>query len=184
MALSADTQLPFEEGFINELPMTATSTIYEGSAVGKVTASGHCRKLNAGDAFVGFALTQSVNSGAAATKTVRVRHKGRVQLAIGSLAVTDLGKPVYASDENTFTLTATSNSYIGRVVRFVSSGVGVVEFDASKAAIGLVTLLTDSSGGTAADTIAAIGATYNQAEVRNAVASLAAKFNAILQQLA
>ena len=36
-------------------------------------------------------------------------------------------------------------------------------------------LLTDNSGGTAADTIAAIGATYDQDEVRNAVASLAAK---------
>lgn len=37
--------------------------------------------------------------------------------------------------------------------------------------------LTDNSGGTAADTIAAIGATYDQAEIRNAVASLAAKIN-------
>ncbi len=35
--------------------------------------------------------------------------------------------------------------------------------------------LTDSSGGTGTDTIAAIGATYDQAEVRDAVASLAAK---------
>lgn len=43
-----------------------------------------------------------------------------------------------------------------------------------------VTSLTDNSGGTAADTIAAIGATYNQAEVRNAVASLAAKINELL----
>jgi len=38
-----------------------------------------------------------------------------------------------------------------------------------------ITSLTDSSGGTASDTIAVIGATYDQAEVRNAVASLAAK---------
>lgn len=44
--------------------------------------------------------------------------------------------------------------------------------------------LTDNSGGTASDTIAAIGATYTQAEVQNAVASLAAKIaelNAALQ---
>jgi len=40
--------------------------------------------------------------------------------------------------------------------------------------------LTDSSGGTPADTIAAIGGTYSQAEVRNAVASLAAKVNALI----
>lgn len=40
-----------------------------------------------------------------------------------------------------------------------------------------ITDLTDNSGGTAADTIAAIGAAYDQDEVRNAIASLAAKVN-------
>mgnify|MGYP003650900795 FL=1 len=40
--------------------------------------------------------------------------------------------------------------------------------------------LTDNSGGTAADTIAVIGAAYNQAEVRNAIASLTAKINALI----
>jgi len=45
---------------------------------------------------------------------------------------------------------------------------------------GPIAQLTDNSGGTASDTIAAIGSTYNQNEVRNAVASLAAKVNYIL----
>ncbi len=40
--------------------------------------------------------------------------------------------------------------------------------------------LTDSSGGTGSDTIAAIGATYDQAEVRNAVASLSDKLEEAL----
>ncbi|MGI9297766.1 MAG: hypothetical protein ACR2QC_07700 [Gammaproteobacteria bacterium] len=43
--------------------------------------------------------------------------------------------------------------------------------------------LTDNSGGAASDTIAVIGATYDQAEVRNAVASLAAKVNALQTEL-
>jgi hypothetical protein len=43
--------------------------------------------------------------------------------------------------------------------------------------------LADNSGGTASDTIAAISATPSQAEIANAVASLAAKFNAILAAL-
>lgn len=43
--------------------------------------------------------------------------------------------------------------------------------------------LTDNSGGTVADTIAAIGATYSQSEVANAVASLAAKIQAIKDSL-
>lgn len=43
--------------------------------------------------------------------------------------------------------------------------------------------LTDNSGGTAADTIAVISATYAQAEVANAIASLAAKVNALTTAL-
>lgn len=43
-----------------------------------------------------------------------------------------------------------------------------------------VSSLTDNSGGTSSDTIAAIGATYNQAQVQNAVASLAAKINELI----
>lgn len=40
-----------------------------------------------------------------------------------------------------------------------------------------ITDLTDNSGGTGSDTIAAIGGTYSQSEVANAIASLAAKVN-------
>lgn len=58
------------------------------------------------------------------------------------------------------------------------------DIDTALAAAGDVTDLTDNSGGTAADTIAAIGATYDQDEVRNAIASLAAKINAIITALA
>jgi len=43
--------------------------------------------------------------------------------------------------------------------------------------------ITDNSGGTASETIAVIGATYDQAEVANAVASLAAQINAILERI-
>lgn len=56
--------------------------------------------------------------------------------------------------------------------------------NASDAQTTAIVDLTDNSGGTGSDTIAAIGATYNQAEVRNAVASLADKItelNAALQ---
>lgn len=41
-------------------------------------------------------------------------------------------------------------------------------------------VLTDSSSGTASQTIAAIGATYDQDEVRNAVASLADEINKLI----
>ena len=44
--------------------------------------------------------------------------------------------------------------------------------------------LTDNSGGTASQTIAAIGGTYDQDEVRNAVASLADEVNKLIVDLA
>lgn len=46
------------------------------------------------------------------------------------------------------------------------------------------TALTDNSGGTAAATIAVVGATYDQAEVANAVASLAEELNALIVDVA
>jgi hypothetical protein len=59
------------------------------------------------------------------------------------------------------------------------NGVIAPLLNASGAQPSAITDLTDNSGGTAADTIAAIGGTYSQAEVRNAIASLAAKINAL-----
>jgi len=58
-----------------------------------------------------------------------------------------------------------------RLVNVASAHVG----DPAAAAAMTQDTLTDSSGGTAGTTIAAIGATYTQAEVRNAVATLAAQ---------
>jgi hypothetical protein len=56
-------------------------------------------------------------------------------LPISGLAITANDRPlVYASDDDTFTLTAGSNSLIGTVHRWVSTGVAMVEFDANWAA--------------------------------------------------
>lgn len=182
MALSKDTPRAYELGSINALPVKASSKIYEGSAVGVDAASGYARALAAGDIFSGFAETQADNSaGSNGDINVRVRMKGEVVLSITSLAVTDVNKPVYASDDGTFTLTQSTNSYVGKVVRFIATGSGVIGFETGTT--GVLTELTDSSGGSVSDTIAAIGSTYAQAEVRNAVASLAAKINAIARML-
>ena len=127
--LAADTNRVFELGDINELPMVASDIIYAGAAVGD-NASGYARPLVAGDKFKGFADKKADNAtGAAGDVRVRVKAKGRIQLSISGLVVGDLGKRVYASDDNVFTLTATGNSEVGFIYRFVSSGVGITEFD-------------------------------------------------------
>lgn len=178
--LAANKPRAYEQGNRNDLLMIASDIIYEGAAVGIVAGSGHARPLQAGDKFAGFAESTIDNSaGAAAAQRVRVLTEGLIQLAVASVAITDIGKPVYASDDDTFVLTPSTNSYIGRVHRFVSTGVAVVKFDAAPSG-GLITPLTDSSGGTAGDTIADVPGSYTEATLANQLASLTAKVNAII----
>jgi len=153
--LATDKQRPYELGDLNSLPMVATDIIYEGAAVGIEAASGNARPLNAGDAFAGFCIQNADNAtGSAGDVRVQVKTHGEVQLPVTNVAATDIGKPVYASDDDTFVLTATSNSYIGKVKRFVSTGVAVVAFDVRSG--GAVTALTDNTGGAAVETLAAM----------------------------
>jgi hypothetical protein len=169
---------------IDEYPLAAGAVVLEGQTIGD-NGSGYARALVAGDKFLGFALEPQDNTnGAAGALTVQVRKEGAVQLSIGSLAITDKGKAVYASDDNTFTLTATSNSFVGRVSRFVSSGVGIVRFEPGS--LGATTAFTDSTGGSISTTLAAIasGTPADLAAqgvlngiIRNALASLAAAHN-------
>lgn len=59
-------------------------------------------------------------------------------------------------------------------------------FDTTKnqyAPAAAITSLTDSSGGTANDTVQAIGGVFSQAEIANNFADLTAKVNAILAAL-
>lgn len=115
-----------------EYPVIATDVIYRNAAVGE-NASGYSRPLVAGDIFQGFAVAKADNSaGAAGDVRVTVEQKGFVELDISGAAVTTNDRvAVYASDDDTFTLTPTSNSLIGYVSRWVSTGKAVVEFDAA-----------------------------------------------------
>lgn len=178
--LARDAQRDFELGDHNDLPVVAADIIYEGAAVGD-NGSGIARPLVAADPFRGFALFQADNSlGAASAINVRVRNRGKVKLAVGSAAITDVGKPVYASDDDTFTLTATGNSFVGRIVRFVSTGVVIVAFDA-EVPLGNFTQLTDNStGSSGGNTIAAVS---DVATAANAIATLAARVNALTAML-
>jgi hypothetical protein len=180
MALSANTPRAFELGSINSLPVLTAVRIFEGSAVGIDAATGYARPLVAGDAFVGFAESEANNtSGASGDIRVRVRTAGEVVLAIAALAITNVEAPVYASDDGTFTLTATGNSYVGKVLRWLATGSGVISFNVPSAS-GSIALLTDNSGGVVDGTIADVGGAFNQATLNANFADLAAKVNAIL----
>jgi hypothetical protein len=199
--LSNAAHRPLELGNINQLPVIANDIIYQFAAVGD-NGSGYARPLQAGDPFRGFAEATVDNSGGSAgDKDVRLIESGKILLNISGLTITDVGKPVYASDDDTFVLTASTNSFIGRVVRFVKAGVGIVAFDANRAGLGGTAELTDNTGGTPSDTLAAISDTLTGVDgtdsnaaplagvntqlgiIKDAIASLAAKQNEILRML-
>ena len=130
--LAADTPRDYGMGNRNDIPMIASDIIYEGSAVGMVKASGHARPLAATDKFLGFCKEIADNSaGAAADINVDVQNKGIVKLSVTGAVITDVGQPVYATDDNAFTFIPTGAVFIGFVRRFISSGVVHVEFDAA-----------------------------------------------------
>lgn len=127
--LSASAVRAYELGDIGEYAMIASDIIYYGAAVGLVDASGHARPLQGGDRFCGFAMDTVDNSaGAAAALNIRTRLEGAIQLSITGAVITDVGQPVYATDDDTFVFNPVGGSFIGVVSRFVSSGVVIVQF--------------------------------------------------------
>lgn len=134
--LAADAPREYALGDQDDYPAVASDIIYQGAAVGE-NGSGYARPLQAGDAFLGFAVGPCDNSaGSAGSKSVSVKTRGVVRLTVaGATAITANDRPlVYASDDATFTLTASTNSPIGRVRRWLASTDCLVEFDALHAA--------------------------------------------------
>lgn len=115
----------------NAIPVIAADIIYEGAAVGIVDATGLARPLVNPDRFAGFAVATLDNSaGAAAALNVGVYQSGRIRLAVTGAVITDLGQPVYATDDDTFSFSPVGGVFVGFVHRFVSAGSVIVAFDA------------------------------------------------------
>jgi len=129
--LAANSPRTNELGDMNDIPVIASDIIFEGAAVGIVDASGHARPLATGDGFGGFCVTKADNSGgSAADINVKVRERGRIKLAVSGAVITDVGLPVYASDDDTFVFSPVGGTLIGFIRRWVSAGVVIVEFNA------------------------------------------------------
>jgi hypothetical protein len=129
--LAVNKPRAYELGNRNSLPVIASDIIYEGAAVGLVDATGHARPLNAADRFAGFAESKADNSaGAAAAINVEVIKSGEIQLTVTGAVITDVGQPVYATDDDTFAFTPVGGVFIGFVKRYVAADTVVVEFDA------------------------------------------------------
>jgi len=144
MALSASRNVErYVDQALRSLRVKGTTKIYRGAIVG-VTSAGFARGLVAGDAFAGIAYEEKDNSaGADGAMLVRVWTVADIEHAVASVAQTDVGRPVFASADDTLTLTGAGNSYVGTIVDYVSSGVALVRIDPQRRAVKTVIQLVE-----------------------------------------
>ena len=129
MALSADTPRKYEIGDVNELTVDTGVTIYEGAFVFAKKADGTAVVATPAistHAFAGIAI-----KGATAGNRVRVKEAGKVEMPVTGASAASVGAIVYASADDTLTLTASTNVPVGVVHRHVSSTVCIVAFKSS-----------------------------------------------------
>lgn len=130
--LAANSPLTHVVGEHNSVPVIADDIVYEGAMVGE-DGSGYGRPLVAADRFLGHAIDKVDNTGGSAgDKDIRIlTGKYRLEVALAG-AVTDVGQPVYASDDATYTFVGASasgaHSYVGVATRYVSATKMEVEF--------------------------------------------------------
>jgi len=132
--LSADSVRWFEAGYepaLNDIPLIASDIIYRGAAIGESSSTGNARPLVGGDAFLGFAYAKADNaSGAIGAVNVKAIQRGAVQLVVtGVTADDDLGVAVYATDDDTFTTTASGATQIGKLIRWLTGTSAIVYFE-------------------------------------------------------
>jgi 3D (Asp-Asp-Asp) domain-containing protein len=120
MALSANREVKFYASQeLIDVPVDDNVNIYKGAFVGVNSSTGYARPLTAGDDFLGVAYAQADNTVSGHTAggiDVRLHQSIDVVHALSGVAATDIGSEVYASDDETLTLTSTSNTRIGRIV--------------------------------------------------------------------
>lgn len=126
MALAADTVRKYEIGDINTLVVASGVTIYEGAFVFALKADGTAVVASPAistHVFAGIAIF-----GQTAGNKVDVKHRGFVEMPVTGASAASVGAIVYASDDNTLTLTASTNVPVGYVHRHVSGTTCIVEF--------------------------------------------------------
>ncbi len=128
MVATANIPLHHVRGEQSEHPMVGSDIIYEGAMLG--LSAGYARPLTAGDPFLGHAAEYYDNSSGSSGDHNILLYRGRyrLQVTITGVAITDVGKRVFASADDTLTLTAGANSQVGVVVRYVATDTAIVEF--------------------------------------------------------
>jgi hypothetical protein len=130
MALTASRELDrYTDLELRTQRVGGGENIYKGALV-SVDSSGYAAPLASGEPFVGVAYEACDNSaGDDAAKSVRVYTQGDWEHALSGAAITDAGRPVFASADDTLTFSGNGSSYVGVVQDLVSSGKIILRID-------------------------------------------------------
>lgn len=136
MTLSANRDVDhYIDQELRSFQVAGSVHIYKGGMVG-LTSAGYARPLTASDSFAGIAYEEMDNSsGANGDVSVRVYTVGDFGHALAGAAVSDIGRPVFASADDTMTFVGTGNSYVGIVQDCVTAGEIIVRVDPGKRAV-------------------------------------------------
>lgn len=131
--------IPFQTDGAQESSATLASetTFYPRALLGRTTG-GYLAKMDDSQSLILAGVVsekhgkQTLPAGTAGDGTIQIDYqKPRfIGLAISGVAVTDIGKTVYASDDQTGVLTPASLTYanvVGQLVGVLASGIGLVE---------------------------------------------------------
>jgi hypothetical protein len=123
-AVTANQLIKRQQGCIRSYPVAASTTIY-GATLVFLTAAGYADDDTAtgANAFAGVARAKADNSaGSAGDVNVEVDADGIFELVGSGFAQSDVGKPVYATDNFTITTGYSASAIrIGRCEEYISS---------------------------------------------------------------
>jgi hypothetical protein len=123
MPLSANAPLTeFVAQSYEDYLVGASVHIYQGGFVG-LDPAGYAKAFVPGDMFAGVAYEEADNSSGAAG-AIRVRTQVAdldFEYTLTSVALTDVGKPVFATADNAIALTGHPDAFVGWIVSYVST---------------------------------------------------------------
>lgn len=124
---------------LREYGVLAAETIYKGSLVGRHPALGYVKAFKICDEFLGVAYENANNSAGSSGDTdgrtlgtvdqeglVRLFTEGDFTMTLASVAVTDIGKAVFAQDDGSIALTGHWDGFVGRIIAIDKANTPIV----------------------------------------------------------
>ena len=115
-------------GYVIDAPVGATEEIYQGAFVTLDSGDKFLGDLTVPDPLYGLAMERVTGGSSNGDVTAKVLVQGIIQHALTSVAVADIGKPVFATDNQTLTLTNDgTDTPVGNIVGVPVTGTCIVQ---------------------------------------------------------